>query len=98
MVTTKGLVSNSLENLFWQSDLDLDLNMVKIFYYTNNEVFCQGIQKLHTHTHTHTHTYTHIHTHGQYGNITFPHTRVVIIKCFKMQGVHVPHVCVVYID
>ena len=64
--------SNSQNDQFYKSDLDLDpmtlvlkldLDMVKMYHCTN------------THTHTQTHTHIHTHTHTQYENITFPHTR-----------------------
>ena len=53
--------------------LKLNLDMVKMYHHTKNEVSMSRHSKVIAHTHTHTHTHTH------YDNITFPHTRAVII-------------------
>ena len=51
----KKLVSNSQNSQFYKSDLNLDpvtlalklnLDMVKMYHHTKNEVLCHGIQKL----------------------------------------------------
>ena len=52
--------------------LKLDLDMVKLYHHTKNEVSMSRHSKVTVQTDRHTHTYR------QYENITFPHTRAVI--------------------
>ena len=56
--------------------LKLDLNMVKMYHHTKNEVSMSRHSKVIALTDRQTGRHTHTHT--QYENITFPHTWVVI--------------------
>ena len=62
-----------------------DLDMVKMYHHTKNEVSMLRYSKVIAQTDTHTDTQMdrqtdrHTHTHTQYENITFPHTWAVII-------------------
>ena len=62
--------------------LKLDLDMVKMYHHTKNEVSMSRHSKViaWTDRQTDRHTHTHTHTHTQYENITFPHTRAVKIN------------------
>ena len=59
--------------------LKLDLDMVKIYHHTKNEVSMSRHSKVIAQTDTQTDTLTdrQTHTHRQYENIAFPHTRAV---------------------
>ena len=72
--------SNNQNGQFYKSDLDLDpmtlvlnldLDMVKMYHHTQNEVYMSRHSKVIACTDTH--------THRQYENITFPHMRAVNI-------------------
>ena len=86
------MVFNSQNNQFDKCDFDLDpmslvlkldLDMVKMYNHTKNEVFMlrhsNVIAQTDRQTNTQTHRKTHTPTDRQYENITFPHTRAVII-------------------
>ena len=59
--------------------LKFDLDMVKMYHHTKNEVSMSRHSKVIAQTDTQTDTHTDRHTHRQYENITFPHTWVVKI-------------------
>ena len=86
MVIAKELRSDSQNNQFDKSDLDLDpmtlvlkldLEMIMMYYHTKNEVSMSGHSKVIHRTDTQTQT------HRQYENITFPYTRTVIMIYFR---------------
>ena len=64
--------------------LKLDLDMVKMYHHTKNEVSMLRHSKVIVQTDTHTHIDTQMdrQTHRQYENITFPHMRAVKITLF----------------
>ena len=75
-------MSNSQNSQFYKSDLDpmtlvlkLDLDMVKMYHHTKNEVSLSRHSKVIACTDRQ--------THRQYENITFPHTQAVINKNFN---------------
>ena len=74
-----NLGSNSQNGQFYKSDLDLmtlvltlDLDMIKMYHHTKNEVSVMAFKSYSLYRHTDRQT------HRQYENITFPHTRAVI--------------------
>ena len=75
------MVSNSQNNQFYKSELDLepmtlvlklDLDMVKMYHHTKNEISMSRHSKVIARTDTE--------TDKQYENITLPHTRTVIME------------------
>ena len=59
-----------------------DLDIIKMYHHTKNEVSMltgsKGTARTDTHTHTETHTHTHTHTHTLTKTLPLPHTREVI--------------------
>ena len=60
--------------------LKLDLDMVKMSHHTKNEFSMSRHSKVFACTDTQTDRHTDTQIHRQYENITFPHTRAVIIQ------------------
>ena len=84
------MVSNSQNNQFYKSDFDLDpmtlvlkldLDIVKMYHHTKNEISMSRHSKVIARTDRQTHR----HTDRQYENITFPHTGAVIKNALSAQ-------------
>ena len=73
--------------------LTLDLDIVKMYHHTRNEVFMSRHSKVIIQTDTQTDRCTDTQTHRQYQNITFPHTRVVKTMLRKGHNAEIFIIC-----